>query len=144
MLDHLQWNSLEMCRNIVKVTMLYKITHNLVDINTDLYISPQTPLTRRSHSLQYQTFSTSTDYFKFSFFPRTVVLRIALQSDIVSASLDQFKSLIQTQLNFTLIIKRWDQDPSIIFCFLYDSVKAVHITVWVCHLCRLSADTITH
>ena len=42
-------------------------------------------------------------------------------------------------LYFTLI-KRWDQDQSIIFCFLYDSVKAVHITVWFCHLCCLSAD----
>jgi hypothetical protein len=70
MLDHLAWNSLETRRNIAKVTMLYKITHNLVAINPDFYISSQTSLTR---------------------------LWNALQPDIVSASsLDQFKSQIQT------------------------------------------------
>jgi hypothetical protein len=37
--------------HITKVTMLYKITHNLVAINSDLYISPRTPHTRRSRSL---------------------------------------------------------------------------------------------
>jgi hypothetical protein len=84
-------------RNIAKVTMIYKITHNLVAINPDFYISSRTSLTRHSHSLRYKPFSTSTDYFKFSFFPHTVVLWNALPPDIVSASsLDQFKSQIQT------------------------------------------------
>jgi hypothetical protein len=69
MLDHLEWNSLETYRNIAKVTMLYKITHNLVAINPDFYISSQTSLTLHSHSLRYKPFSTSTDNFKFSFFP---------------------------------------------------------------------------
>ena len=69
MLDHLEWNSLETRRNIAKVTMLCKITHNLVAINPDFYISFQTSLTRHSHSLRYKPFSTSTDYFKFRFFP---------------------------------------------------------------------------
>jgi hypothetical protein len=69
MLDHLEWNSLETHRNIAKVTMLYKIIHNLVAINPDFYISSQTSLTRHSQSVRYKPFSTSTDYFKFSFFP---------------------------------------------------------------------------
>ena len=99
-LDHLEWNSLEICRNIAKVTMLYKIPHSLVAINSDFYISSQTSLTRHSHSLRYKPFSTSTDYFKFIFFPHTVVLWNALPPDIVSASsLDQFKSQIQTHYN---------------------------------------------
>ena len=97
MLDHLEWNSLETYRNIAKVTMLCKITHNLVAINPDFYISSQTSLSRHSHSLRYKPFSTSTDYFKISFIPHTVVLWNALSPDIVSASsLDQFKSQIQT------------------------------------------------
>ena len=45
MLDYLEWNSLETCKNVAKVTMLYKITHNLVAINPDFYISSQTSLT---------------------------------------------------------------------------------------------------
>ena len=100
MLDHLEWNSLETRRNIAKVTMLYKCTHNLFAINPDFYISSQTSLTQHSHSLWYKPFSTSTDYFKFSFFPHTVVLWNALAPDIVSASsLDQFKSQIQIHYN---------------------------------------------
>jgi hypothetical protein len=50
MLDHLQWNSLETHRNIAKVIMLYKITHNLVAINPDLYISTQTSHTHTTQS----------------------------------------------------------------------------------------------
>jgi len=97
MLDHLKWNSLETRRNIAKVTMLYTVTHNLVAINPDFYISSQTSITRHGHSLWYKPFSTSTDYFKFSFFPHTVVLWNTLPPDIVSASsLDKFKSQIQT------------------------------------------------
>ena len=98
MLDHLQQNFLETHRNIA---MLYKITNNLLAINPDLYISPQTSHTRHSHSLQYHTFSTSTEYFKYSFFPHTVVLWNAL-SPVSASSLDQFKSLIQTNYNYTL------------------------------------------
>jgi hypothetical protein len=48
MLDHLEWNSLETRRSIVKVTILYKITHNLIAINPDFYISSQTSLARRT------------------------------------------------------------------------------------------------
>jgi hypothetical protein len=100
MLDHLEWNSLETRRNIAKVTILYTITNNLVAINSDFYISSQTSLIRHSHRLRYKPFSTSTDYFKFSFFPHTVVLWNTLRPDIVSASsLGQFKSQIQTHYN---------------------------------------------
>ena len=100
MLDHLQWNSLETRRSIAKVTMLYKIAHNLVAINPDDYISSQTSLAGHSHNFRYKPLSTSTDYFKFSFFPHAVVLLNALPPYIVSASsLDQFKSQIQTHYN---------------------------------------------
>jgi hypothetical protein len=50
MLDPLEWNSLETCRNIAKVSMLYIITLNLVAINPDFYISSRTSLTRHSQS----------------------------------------------------------------------------------------------
>jgi hypothetical protein len=38
MLNHLNWNTLENRRNINRVTMLYKITHNLVAIDPNLYL----------------------------------------------------------------------------------------------------------
>jgi hypothetical protein len=38
MLNHLNWNTLENRRNINRVSMLYKITHNLVAIDPNLYL----------------------------------------------------------------------------------------------------------
>ena len=98
MLQHLHWPTLEHRRNLSRLTMFYKITHNLVAINPDLYLTPQTSSsTRHASPLHYQTFSTRTDYFKFSFFPYTVVLWNSLPHSVVSAtSLDQFKSLVQS------------------------------------------------
>ena len=95
MLDYLKWNSLDTHRNIAKVTAV----HN----NRQYGRHQSRPLSHHTRcsltsGLQYQTFSASTDYFKFSFFPHTVVLWNTLPPDIVSASsLDQFKSQIQIQ-----------------------------------------------
>ena len=70
MLNHLNWPSLEHRRNFSRLTMLYKITHNLVAINPNLYLIPQTTThTRKTSPLHYQTYSTRTDYYKFSFSP---------------------------------------------------------------------------
>jgi hypothetical protein len=52
MLDHLEWNFLETRRNIAKVTMLYKSTHNLVAINPDFYLSSQTSLLNYTFRLE--------------------------------------------------------------------------------------------
>ena len=98
MLNHLNWPPLEHRRNFSRLTMLYKITHNLVAINPNLYLIPQTTThTRKTSPLHYQTYSTRTDYYKFSFFPHTITLWNALPHTAVAAtSLDQFKSLVQS------------------------------------------------
>ena len=97
MLDHLNWQTLETRRNISRVTMLYKITHNLVAINPTTYLTQNTlSRTRSTNSQQYQTFCTRTDYYKYSYFPFTVVLWNSLPNSIVNApSLSQFKTLVQ-------------------------------------------------
>ena len=104
-LDHLEWNSLETCRNIAKVTMLYKITHNLVAINPDFYISSQTSLTRHRHTcnLQYKPFSTSTDYFKFSFFPHTIVIWNAFIYHLILSLLLLWISLNHRSKQFSIL-----------------------------------------
>ncbi|CAC5382195.1 unnamed protein product [Mytilus coruscus] len=85
MIDHLKWKSLETLRNINGVTMMYKITPKFIAVDLNLYLSPQ-PVknTRFTSSLQYQTFSTRTDYFKYSFFLFTVVLWNSLPQNIIS------------------------------------------------------------
>ena len=73
MLNHLNWNTLENRRNINRVTMLYKIKHNLVAIDPNLYLVKQPIMhTRNSNILQYQLFNTRTNYFKYSYFLHTV------------------------------------------------------------------------
>jgi hypothetical protein len=49
--------------------MMYKIINNLIDIRAEEYLSKPTRQTRSSHSLKYQQFSASADYYKHSFFP---------------------------------------------------------------------------
>ena len=72
-------------------------SHNAVQNYTQSGCHQSRLLYLFSDITRYKPFSTSTDYFKFSFFPHTVVLWNALPPDIVSASsLDQFKSQIQT------------------------------------------------
>ena len=41
MIEHLKWPTLEQRRNINRITMFYKITHNIVAINPTLYLIPQ-------------------------------------------------------------------------------------------------------
>jgi hypothetical protein len=103
MLNHLNWNTLENRRNINRVTMLYKITHNLVAIDHNLYLVKQPIMhTRNSNILQYQLFNTRTNYFKHSFSPHTVVLWNSLShATLMASTLDQFKSLAQSHYNET-------------------------------------------
>jgi hypothetical protein len=95
MLNHLQLPTLEHRRNLNRITMLYKITNNLIAVDPKLYLTPQPSLsTRNNNPLQ----STRTNYYKYSFFPHAVVLWNSLPYTVVNAgSLDQFKQLIQCQ-----------------------------------------------
>jgi hypothetical protein len=51
--------------------------------------------TRNSNILQYQLFNARTNYFKYSFFPHTVVLWNSLShATLMASTLDKFKSLV--------------------------------------------------
>ena len=118
-LDHLEWNSLETRRNIAKVTMLYNITHNLVAINPDFYISSQTSHTRHSHSLRYKPFSTSTDYFKVSFIQLSfrILFHTILSLFLLWISLNhRFKPTTTKQ--FSILNKC--KYVTFLFCFIID------------------------
>jgi uncharacterized protein (UPF0305 family) len=71
MLGDLEWDTLEIRRKKIRLTMMYKIINNLIDIRAEEYLTKPTRQTRSSHSLKYQQFSASTDYYKHSFFPQT-------------------------------------------------------------------------
>ena len=68
MLNHLQLPILEHRRNLNRITMLYKITNNLIAVDPKLYLTPQSSLSTRNNSpLQYQIISTRTNYYKYNF-----------------------------------------------------------------------------
>ena len=92
MLDHLQWEILEARRTKCQLSMFYKITNNLVDIHPETYLSRTSSRTRANHSLKFRQISTKKDYFKFSFFPRTIPVWNSLPAVVAEApSLAQFK-----------------------------------------------------
>ena len=97
MIDHLNLESLEQRRQKARVIMLYEIIHNEVDINPQSYLRKQERATRSAHPYQFQTYSPTTDYLQYSFFPQTVCIWNSLPNSMVVSgqSLDQFKTLLQ-------------------------------------------------
>ena len=94
MMQDLEWESLEMRRKKTRLTLLYKLSHNLIDVATEDYLQLNNETrTCGSHSFKYRVLKISKDVFKFSFFPRTIKEWNSLPSEIVCAdSLSQFKN----------------------------------------------------
>ena len=68
MLDYLGWESHE-TRSKLQLIVLYKIVHGLIDIPPTDYLTQTNSRIRSAHKYKYKQYSTSTDCFKYSFFP---------------------------------------------------------------------------
>lgn len=94
MLDSLQWETLEHRRQTARLCMLFKIDRQLVAIDRQRMIPPR-KLTRKMHPKSFQVPSCSSDYRKWSFFPRTIRDWNNLPPDIVQAgTLGAFKAQV--------------------------------------------------
>ena len=93
MLSDLKWDTLETRRKKNRLTLMYKLSHNLVDISTDDHLIPNSEKrTRNSHAFKYRVPEVSKDVFKFSFFPRSITEWNSLPADLVNCkSLSDFK-----------------------------------------------------
>ena len=93
MLDKLGWETLQQRQMKTRLTMMYQISYNLIDFNTERYLIPHTESrTRGSHPLKYQIPKAKKYVFKYSYFPRTIKDWNNLSHDIVLAnSLNEFK-----------------------------------------------------
>jgi hypothetical protein len=92
MLTHLEWESLQQRRTKIKLCMFYKIVHNLVAIPPDPFLKPAHTKTRRNHQLCFFKPYASTDYYKHTFFIRTIPLWNNLPAQIAEANtLEQFR-----------------------------------------------------
>ena len=85
-------STLESRRKNLRLCMFYKVVHEEVDIPKESYLKSAQRRTRGSHEYKYQTISTGSDSYKYSYFPRTIVEWDALDHKVVGAtSLTQFK-----------------------------------------------------
>ena len=89
MLQQLQWESLQERRAKSRIMVLYKSMYNIIAVN----LTPKSSSTHQNHSLTYQQISTTTNYHKYSFYPRTIVQWNDLPATVAEqTTLDQFKA----------------------------------------------------
>ena len=91
MLDQLGWRSLEQ-RRAVHLYLFYKIVYGLVAVPLPKYVQPTHRVSRYCHSMTFRHIQTSTNYYKYLFFPLAIVQWNALPEDVASLhDLDSFK-----------------------------------------------------
>ena len=92
MLSNLDWSSLEYCHYDSCLAMFCKIQYSLVAVSVPSYFKRPTRITRHMHSLNFGQLHVFADYYRFSFFPITVVLWNRFPVDlVVLGDLDSFK-----------------------------------------------------
>ena len=92
MLSDLSWRSLENRQTDARLGMFYKITYGLVAVSVPTYFEHPIRLSHHMHPLSFRRVHATTDYYRYSFFPMTVVLWKRLPSGIVLfKDLDSFK-----------------------------------------------------
>lgn len=100
MLTSLQWRRLDLRRIDQRLVMFHNILHDQVAIPFPKYIVPLTRSSRTSHLHAFQQVQTKTDYYKYSFFPRTIVHWNALPPEIINLSGPEF-SLAVSRIEHT-------------------------------------------
>jgi hypothetical protein len=97
MLHTLKWRRLDLRRIDSRLSLMYKITNQLVAIPIQDFLIPLTRQSRHFHPLSYRLISATTDYYKYSFFPRSIVLWNNLPPDIpLLQTLEQFNAAVST------------------------------------------------
>ena len=73
MIKDLNWRTLEEWCKDSRLTLMHKITYDLVAIPAADYIIPNTRQLRHNHLIAYRQIPTLKDYYKYTFIPRTIV-----------------------------------------------------------------------
>ena len=93
--QNLGWRTLEQRRADARLCLFYKVVHGLVAVPLPDYIQYSNRVSRYCHSMTFRQVTTSTDYYKYSFFPLAIVQWNALpQSVACSQSLEVFKTAV--------------------------------------------------
>ena len=104
MLSLLGWPSLQLRRKCARLTLLFKLLHNVLVISPE-YLPVPSPVTttRANHDFKFLHYQTSIDCYKISFIPRTVSEWNALPSYIVNEQTsDSFKKSLYQYCNIII------------------------------------------
>ena len=82
MLISLYWRPLDQRCIDSRLMMMYNVTYDCVAIPASLYLVWNTSASRHIHSLAYRQIKTLKDYYRFTFFPRTIIHWNALHANI--------------------------------------------------------------
>ena len=82
MLKQLNWRPLDQRRIDSQLVMMYKVTYDLVAIPASDYLVRNTRTSRHIHPLAYRQIQTLKDYYRLTFFPRTIIHWNALPANI--------------------------------------------------------------
>ena len=95
MIGKLGWRYLEQRRSDSRQVLFYKIVYGYVAVPFPPYVIPHLRASRTSHPLAYRQISTRTDYYKYSFYPLTVVQWNSLPASIATLTdLNSFKRAV--------------------------------------------------
>ncbi|KAK3106442.1 hypothetical protein FSP39_020186 [Pinctada imbricata] len=95
MLDKLEWQTLQHRRQTARLVMFHKIVYALVAIPIPDHYQLPVRTSSRNHQHHYYQVYTPRDYYKFSFFPRTIAIWNSLPCTTVSIqNLDNFRSTV--------------------------------------------------
>ena len=95
MLQDLNWRTLDQRRIDSRLVLLYKVTYDLVAIPASDYLIRNTRPSSRNHSMAYRQITTLKDFYKFTFFPRTIIHWNALPHHIPTLpTLAQFSTAV--------------------------------------------------
>ena len=98
--QQINMDSLNTRRQAHRLTLMYKISNNHIDINKHEYLQDTNiRSTRNSHTQKYQTYHTNTDSYKHSYFPLTIRDWNRLpQHTIDSPTIDTFHNRVHDYL----------------------------------------------
>ena len=85
MLDDLGWETLQSRRTKASLKLFFKIEHKLVDIDMSDFAEKSSSSTRANHSMKYRQIATKRNYFKGTFFPRTIPIWNSLPAHVAEA-----------------------------------------------------------
>ena len=97
LLANLGWDTLQKRRDIARLSVMYRIVHELVDIPVEPFLTPSTSMTR-GHDSRFHQIRTLNTTYQHSFFPGTIVFWNQLPQTAVSqtTTLEAFQIQLAT------------------------------------------------